>query len=84
MKLTLETKYNIHEIVKYKRVDTFGIFGIFGSKEPTEEIKESKITGIEIQVGESGGLYIQYLLENEDLACSDAIIDYAEEQLLWF
>lgn len=37
MKLTLETKYNIHEIVKYKRVDTFGIFG---SKGPTEEIKE--------------------------------------------
>lgn len=79
MKLTLETKYNIHEIVKYKRVDTFDIFE---SKESTEEIKEDKITGIEIQVGYGGDLYIQYILENEDVVCSDAIIGYAEEQLL--
>lgn len=79
MKLTLETKYNIHEIVKYKRVDTFDIFE---SKEPTEEIKESKITAIEIQVGYEGSLYVQYVLENEDVVCSDAIIGYGEEQLL--
>lgn len=81
MKLNLETKYNIHEIVKYKRVDTFGIFE---AKEPAEEIKESEITAIEIQVGYNGTLYIQYILENEDVVCSDAIIGYGEEQLLWF
>lgn len=80
MKLTLETKYNIHEIVKYKRVDTFGIFE---SKEPAEEIKESKITGIEIQVGTYGDLYIQYILENEDTVCSDAIIDAHREEFIW-
>lgn len=71
MKLNLETRYSIFDEVEYKKVDTFAIFE---DGEPKEEIVRSKITTIEIQVGQYGNIYVSYGMENEDTVCSDCII----------
>ncbi|MGL5717016.1 MAG: hypothetical protein ACRCX2_28630 [Paraclostridium sp.] len=72
MKLQLETKYNIFDEVKYKKIDTFAVFENGDSK---EDIKNGKITTIDIQVGMYGNIYVNYGMENEDTVCSDCIID---------
>lgn len=71
MKLTLETKYNIYDKVKYKRVDTFAIFELGECK---EQIKENEIKSININVSRDGELYVSYIMDNEDEVCSDCII----------
>lgn len=71
MKLNLETRYSIFDEVEYKKVDTFAI--IEGDK-PKEEIKQSSITSIDIQVGHFGDIYVKYGMKNEDVVCSDCII----------
>lgn len=71
MKLNLETKYNIYDEVEYKKIDTFAIFE---DGEPKEEIKQSKITTITMQVGTYGDIYVSYGMDNEDTVCSDCII----------
>ena len=40
-----------------------------------EEIIESRITTIDIQVGTYGNICVEYGMENEDTACSDSIIE---------
>lgn len=70
MKLNLETKYNIHDVVEYKRVDTFAFLE---GKEPQEEIIQSEIETIDIQVGTYGNIYVRYGLKNEDETCADCI-----------
>ena len=72
MKLNLEAKYDIFDEVRYKYIDTFAIFD---NIEPKEEIRESKITTIDIQVGMYGNIYVKYGMENEDEVCSDCIIE---------
>lgn len=71
MKLNLETRYSIFDEVEYKKVDTFAIFE---DGEPKEEIIQSKITTIDIEVGQYGNIYVSYGMENEDTVCSDCII----------
>lgn len=71
MKLTLETKYNIYDKVKYKRIDTFAIFECGECK---EEIKEDEIRSININIARDGDLYVSYIMNNEDEVCSDCII----------
>ena len=65
MKLNLETKYNIFDEVRYKKMDTF----------LNIEIIESRITTIDIQVGTYGNICVEYGMENEDTVCSDSIIE---------
>ena len=72
MNLNLETNYNIFDEVRYKKIDTFAIFE---DGEPKEEIKESKITTIDIQIGQYGTIHVFYGMENEDIAYSDCIIE---------
>lgn len=72
MRLVLDTEYNIFDEVRYKKMD---IFAIFDNVEPKEEIKDSKITTIDIQVGQFGDIYVSYGMENEDTVCSDCIIE---------
>lgn len=72
MKLNLETKYNIFDEVRYKKMDTFLNIEIGECK---EEIIESRITTIDIQVGTYGNICVEYGMENEDTVCSDSIIE---------
>lgn len=72
MKLNIETKLNIFDEVKYKKVD---VFSIFDNKEPKEIIKKSRVYTIDIQVGSYGDIHISYGMENGDVVSSECILD---------
>lgn len=80
MKLNLETKYNIYDKVRYKKIDTFAIFECGECK---EEIKEDKIVAINIDVTQDGNLYVRYIMNNEDEVCYDCIIGELIEGILY-
>lgn len=72
MRIVIDTEFNIYDEVRYKKIDTFAIFE---DGEQKEEIKESKIITVDIQVGQYGEIYVRYGLENEDTVCTDCILE---------
>ena len=72
MKIAVDTKYSIFDEVKYKKLD---IFAILEDGEPREEIKQSKIVAVDIQISQLGEAYVHYLMDNEDRICGDFIIE---------
>lgn len=72
MKINIDTKFDIFDEVRYKKLD---VFTILDGKEPKEEIKQSQIVAIDVQVGKFDQPYIYYLMDNEDRICGDFILE---------